>query len=243
MDKVTAEMILGLRDVPQGQETLIGILRQHLSVDNNKLREDVVLSYLGYIPSFMGSGHPDGHKPDGTFVDNKSGPNIIFPDGGDSIQKKRDWVCVVSEFSQSGQLLYIAEVLVSDIWDDLLNDKDHQIFENGKKRDEGHKGSLRVSPKCVYNVWLTKPNTRVVYTNSEAFPKTSKGEYSAPYNKIYESYKNGLSDQKEKIQDLVDNLKEDYREYSEDVITKSSKEKWIKNLISKYLNNFGFLRK
>lgn len=192
MDKLTAEMILGLRDVPQSQSSLIDLFRQHLSVDNNKLREDVVLSYLGYIPSFLGSGHPDGHKPDGTCVDNKSGPAINFPDGGDSIQKKKDWVCVVSEFSQEGQLLYIAEVLVSDIWDDLLQDKDNQIFENNKKRDEGHKGSLRVSPKCTYNVWLTKPNTRVVYVNPIAFPVTSRGEFSAPYNKIYEAYQKGI---------------------------------------------------
>ena len=52
MEKVTAEMILGLKDVPQSQQNLIDLFRQHLSVDNNKLREDVVLSYLGYIPSF-----------------------------------------------------------------------------------------------------------------------------------------------------------------------------------------------
>ena len=187
-----AKMILGTSPTPIEAEDYISFIKYMLSFDNNKLREAIVLAYLGYTFTGQGAGHPDGYKPDGTPADNKSGPTIIFPDGADSIQKKKDWVCVVSEFSQAGQLLYIAEVLVSDIWDDLVQDKDNQIFENNKKRDEGHTGSLRVSPKCTYNVWLTKPNTRVVYVNPTAFPTTSKGDYSAPYHKIYEAYQNGI---------------------------------------------------
>jgi hypothetical protein len=189
MDKGTAEMILGMRPIPQGQEYLIDIFRQHLSLDNNKLREDVVLSYLGYIPSFMGSGHPDGFKLDKTPVDNKSGPGIKFPDGGESIQKKKDWICTVTEFSKTGQLLYIAEVLVSDIWDELIVSRDNQINNNS---DKDSKKSQRVSPEVGYNVWLNKPNTKIVYVNSEAFPKTSKGEFVSQFGKIYEVYKNSL---------------------------------------------------
>lgn len=184
-------MILGLTPVPTELENLISIFRQHLSLDNNKLREDVVLSYLGYTPSFLGSGHPDGFKLDNTPVDNKSGPSIKFPDGGESIQKKKDWVCTVTEFSKTGQLLYIAEVLVSDIWNELIISRDNQVSINA---DKDSKKSQRVSPEVTYNVWLNKPNTKIVYVNETLFPKTSRGEYRAQFGKIYESYsKNGLN--------------------------------------------------
>lgn len=189
MDKGTAEMILGMRPVNEGQENLIEIFRQHLSLDNNKLREDVVLSYLGYIPSFMGSGHPDGFKLDNTPVDNKSGPNITFPDGSESINKKKDWVCTVTEFSKNGQLIYIAEVLVSDIWDELIESRDTQISVNA---DKDSNKSQRVSPEVKYNVWLNKTGTKIVYVNPEAFPRTPKGQIVSQFSKIYETYKKGM---------------------------------------------------
>jgi hypothetical protein len=131
---------------------------------------------MGYTPSYGGAGHPDGYKPDGTCVDNKSGPNIIFPDGAVSITRKHDWVCLVHEFTREGQLIYVAEVAVSDIMEELIEDAAAKTIKGG-----------RVSPACPPSVWLKKENTKILYKNPALYPKTNKtGKIVAHYQKIEE---------------------------------------------------------
>lgn len=163
MDIQVVNWILGKEEIPSQFVSFVELIKTHLALDNNKLREDFVCSLMGYTPSYSGAGHPDGYKPDGTCVDNKSGPNIIFPDGSISITKKHDWVCLVHEFTKDGQLIYVAEVAVSDIMNELIEDAAIKSKKGG-----------RVSPTCPPSVWMKKPNTKVLYKNKELFPKTEK---------------------------------------------------------------------
>ena len=165
MDIQTVKWILGSEQTPEQFVCLIDLIKTHLALDNNKLREDFVCSLMGYTPSYGGVGHPDGYKPDGTCVDNKSGPNIIFPDGAVSITKKHDWVCLVHEFTKEGQLIYVAEVAVSDIMDELVEDAAIKTAKGG-----------RVSPACSHSVWLKKENTKILYKNPSLYPLTKSGK-------------------------------------------------------------------
>ena len=176
MDTQTIKWVLRNDKPPEQFVSFIELIKTHLALDNNKLREDFVCSMMGYIPSYGGVGYPDGYKPDGTCVDNKSGPNIVFPDGAVSITKKHDWVCLVHEFTKDGQLIYVAEVAVSDIMDELIEDAAIKSAKGG-----------RVSPTCSPSVWLKKKNTKILYKNSSLYPKTNKtGKIVAHYQKIDE---------------------------------------------------------
>lgn len=176
MDIQIVKYLLGKEEVPEQFKSMIELISNHLALDNNKLREDFVCSLMGYTPSFQGKGYPDGYKPDGTCVDNKSGPNIIFPDGTISITRKYDWVCLVHEFTEDGKLIYVAEVAVSDIMDELIDDAAAKTIKGG-----------RVSPTCPPSVWLKKENTKVLYKNPSLYPRTKKtNQIIAHYKKIDE---------------------------------------------------------
>ena len=173
MDSYTAACLLGTETPQDNNLHLIELLKTHLSLDNNKLREDFVCSILGYAPSYGGKGHPDGHKPDGTCVDNKSGPNIIFPDGAVAISKKVDWVCLVHQFTEDGKLIYVAEVAVLDIMDELIESALKQKKKGG-----------RVSPMVSPGVWLKKENTKVLYKNPNHYPITETGKKKKFYKEL-----------------------------------------------------------
>ena len=173
MKQRIAQCILGTMEPDECEQPYIELLRQHLSLDNNKLREDYVCSLLGYIPTFGGSGLPDGHKPDGTPVDNKSGHDIVFPDGKDSIEDKLDWECLVQKFDDSGKLIYIAEVKVNEIIDELRESRDQLVAKGG-----------RCSPKVSSTVWLHKSSTRVLYKNPNLFERNKTGRLKSIYNKL-----------------------------------------------------------
>ena len=174
MNLYTAQCILGTQEPKESEKSLIELFRQHLSLDNNKLREDFVCSLLGYTPSYGGQGLPDGYKPDGTCVDNKSGPNIVFPDGAVTIAKKTDWDVLVHQFTKDGQLIYIAEVKVIEIMDELVESASSLTKKGG-----------RVSPICSYSKWLTKPSTRVLYKNPSLFEKKKNGGFKKFYKQLH----------------------------------------------------------
>ena len=171
MDLQTAHYLLEKVKEPTELSNLINLLKKHLSLDNNKLREDYVCSLLGYKPSFEGAGFPDGYKPDGTPVDNKSGHQIIFPDGEYSIENKLDWDCLVSKWNNEGKLIYIAEVKVSEIIEELRESRD-------KKRSKGG----RISPSVSHTIWKDKPSSKMLYKNVSLFPvNPNTGRFKAPY--------------------------------------------------------------
>ena len=174
MDFYTAQCILGKEEPKESEKSLVELLRQHLSLDNNKLREDFVCSLLGYTPSYGGAGYPDGYKPDGTCVDNKSGPHIVFPDGAVTISKKTDWDVLVHQFTKDGQLIYIAEVKVIEIMDELVESASILTKKGG-----------RVSPMCPYSKWLTKPSTRVLYKNPALYERKKNGRLKKFYEQLH----------------------------------------------------------
>tara|TARA_B100000073_G_scaffold9041_2_gene7602 strand:- start:1655 stop:2194 length:540 start_codon:yes stop_codon:yes gene_type:complete len=171
MDFRIAQCVLGAQEPTELEKPFVDLLKQHLALDNNKLREDFVCSLLGYTPSYGGQGYPDGYKPDGTCVDNKSGPHIVFPDGGLTIAKKIDWDVLVHQFTDNGELIYVAEVKVIDIIDELV---ESAIL---LKR----KGS-RVSPICHHTSWVHKPSAKVLYKNQELFERKKNGGFRKFYN-------------------------------------------------------------
>jgi len=173
MDFRIAQCILGLEQPEDFEVPFVNLLKQHLALDNNKLREDFVCSLLGYTPSYGGQGHPDGYKPDGTCVDNKSGPSIVFPDGAPTLPKKVEWDCLVHQFTQDGQLIYVAEVKVSDIMEELIESAAYYTKKGG-----------RVSPQVSYGVWLNKPNTKVLYKNPELFERKKNGGFKKFYEQL-----------------------------------------------------------
>ena len=173
MNQRIAHCILGIEKPKECEKPLIDLLRLHLSFDNNKLREDFVCSLLGYTPTFGGSGCPDGHKPDGTPVDNKSGHYIKFPDGENSIDKKLNWECLVQKFDDLGRLIYITEVQVSEIIKELRESRDQLIAKGA-----------RCTPLVNYNVWLYKPSTKILYKNPNLFERNKTGKLKSIYNKL-----------------------------------------------------------
>lgn len=175
MNQRIAKCILGIEEPNEIEQPLIDLLKQHLALDNNKLREDYVCSLLGYTPTFGGGGFPDGHTPDNTCVDNKSGPEIVFPDGKDTIEDKLDWECLVQKFDDDGRLVYIAEVKVSEIIDELRESRDQLISKNA-----------RVSPMVGSAVWLYKPSTKVLYKNPNLFERTKSGRLRKFYKILNE---------------------------------------------------------
>ena len=88
MDTKLASYLLETTQEPDELRSVVDLLKKHLALDNNKLREDFVCSIFGYKPSYVGAGFPDGYKPDGTSVDIKSGHSIVFPDGENTIENK-----------------------------------------------------------------------------------------------------------------------------------------------------------
>lgn len=192
MDSKMVKMIMGTEEPSnETEKKCIEFIKKHLSYDNNKLREDYVCSLLGYRPSFGGAGFADGYKPDGTPVDNKSGHNIIFPDGANknsevedwAISKKRDWVCLVQKFTADGELIYVAEVPVSCIIKELISDAKNKIKKGG-----------RVSPSVSSKIWREKEETRILYKNPKLYEKTKNGKVQKFYRdidklKYYESVK------------------------------------------------------
>ena len=171
MDFRIAQCVLGAQEPTKMEQPFVDLLKQHLSLDNNKLREDFVCSLLGYTPSYGGQGYPDGYKPDGTCVDNKSGPHIVFPDGGLTIAKKIDWDILVHQFTDNGELIYVAEVKVIDIIDELMESALYYTKKGG-----------RISPQVSYGVWLNKPNTKVLYKNPELFERNKNGRLKKFYD-------------------------------------------------------------
>ena len=170
MDSKFVSYLLGTVEPPTELTYTIDLLKLHLSLDNNKLREDFVCSLLGYKPSYGGAGLPDGYKPDGTPVDNKSGHQIIFPDGEYSIENKLDWDCLVSKWNNEGKLIYIAEVKVSEIIEELREDRD-------RKRNRGG----RISPTVSSAIWKDKPSTKLFYKDVSLFERLKTGGFKAPY--------------------------------------------------------------
>ena len=170
MDLQTAHYLLEKVKEPTELSNLINLLKKHLSLDNNKLREDYVCSHLGYKPSFEGAGFPDGYKPDGSPVDIKSGHSIVFPDGENTIENKLDWVCLVSKWTKDGKLIYIAEVKVSEIIEELREDRD-------RKRNRGG----RISPTVSSAIWKDKPSTKLFYKDVSLFERLKTGGFKAPY--------------------------------------------------------------
>ena len=166
MDFRIAQCVLGSQQPTESEKPFVELLKQHLALDNNKLREDFVCSLLGYTPSYGGQGYPDGYKPDGTCVDNKSGPHIVFPDGGVTIAKKTDWDVLVHQFTKDGKLIYVAEVKVIEIMDELVE----SAINLTKK-------GARVSPICHHTTWIHKPSTKVLYKNTELFEKKKNGKF------------------------------------------------------------------
>ena len=178
MNLSTVQKILGNIETPETETELISLIRTHLSVDNNKLREDFICGLLGYTTSFGGSGYPDGYTPEGISIDCKSGPNIIFPDGHKSILKKLDWIIVVSEYTNQGELIYVVELPVLDIMNELIED----IFN--KTTNLNSKKPSRISPTVSPKVWLDKENTVVKYKNSKLFKKNKNGKLNKFYTKL-----------------------------------------------------------
>lgn len=182
MDSKMVKMIIGTEE-PRNEieKEYIEFIKKQLSYDNNKLREDYVCSLLGYEPSYGGAGYPDGYKPDGTPVDNKSGPNIIFPDGANknlpveewAISKKSNWDCLVQKFTADGELIYVAEVPVSCIMEELVTDAKKKINAGG-----------RVSPSVSSAVWREKKETRILYKNPKLYERTKKGIVQKVYRDI-----------------------------------------------------------
>lgn len=193
MDSKMVKMIMGTEEPSNEiEKEYIELIKKHLSYDNNKLREDFVCSLFGYTPSYGGAGFADGHKDDGTPVDNKSGHNIIFPDGANknlevkdwAISKKRNWVCLVHKFTDDGELIYVAEVPVSCIMKELISDANKKIKKGG-----------RVSPSVSSKIWREKKETRILYKNPKLYEKTKNGKVQKVYRdidnpeKYYESVK------------------------------------------------------
>lgn len=178
MNSTTVNKILGNIETPESESELITLIKKHLSVDNNKLREDFICGLLGYETSFGGSGYPDGYTPEGISIDCKSGPNIIFPDGHKSILKKLDWIIVVSEYTDQGELIYVVELPMLDIIDELLEDvvkKTQKLKSNSPSR---------ISPTVSPKVWLKKENTVVRYKNSELFKRNKNGKLNKFYTQL-----------------------------------------------------------
>jgi|TARA_B100000900_G_C20235402_1_gene575640 hypothetical protein len=171
MDFRIAQCVLGAQEPTKMEQPFVDLLKQHLSLDNNKLREDFVCSLLGYTPSYGGQGYPDGYKPDGTCVDNKSGPSVVFPDGAPTLPKKIDWDILVHQFTDNGELIYVAEVKVIDIIDELMESALYYTKKGG-----------RISPQVSYGVWLNKPNTKVLYKNPELFERNKNGRLKKFYD-------------------------------------------------------------
>ena len=149
-------------ELAQCASKLVSVLQQNLAADNNKLREYHVCSMLGYIPSWGGSGFPDGYKLPNNVepIDVKSGHNIRFPDGGvrrdkigideDPIEKKyRDgWTIVIQKTTEKG-IVYICEVSMADAIDDC---REHLI----ELRANPH--TIRFSPVVSYTKWTKYPS-------------------------------------------------------------------------------------
>lgn len=173
MDIKIAQQVLDSKQVEAQEMPYVDLLKQHLAMDNNKLREDFVCSILGYTPSYGGKGYPDGYKPDGTCVDNKSGPNIIFPDGATAIASKTDWDVLVHQFTADGKLIYVAEVKVLDIMDELVESAVKLAKKGG-----------RVSPMVGSTVWLHKPSTKVLYKNPHLFEYKKNGTLKKFYKEL-----------------------------------------------------------
>jgi len=177
MNKTTVQQILGEIDIPEDQAHLIEILRTHLGCDNNKLREDFVCSLLGYTPSFGGAGYPDGYTQTQQPVDCKSGPNVIFPDGFKSIAKKADWLIIVSEYTNDGKLIYVAEFPMLEIMDELIDDVDKKTKKLSTTKPS------RISPSVSSKVWLTK-DVVVRYKNKSLFKTNKNGKLNKFYTQL-----------------------------------------------------------
>ena len=178
MNTSTVEKILGSIETPESETEMIELIKKHLSVDNNKLREDFICGLLGYETSFGGAGYPDGYTLEGVSIDCKSGPNIIFPDGHKSIFKKLDWMIVVSEYTAQGELIYVVELPMLDIIDELLEDvvkKTHKLKSNSPSR---------ISPTVTPKVWLKKENTVVRYKNLELFRRNKNDKLNKFYTQL-----------------------------------------------------------
>lgn len=178
MNTSTVKKILGHVEIPECEIDLINLIRKHLSVDNNKLREDFICGLLGYETSFGGSGYPDGYTPNGKSIDCKSGPNVIFPDGHKSIFKKLDWIIVVSEYTDQGELIYVVELPMTEIIDELLDD----IVKKTQKLKSN--SPSRISPTVSPKVWLKKENVVVRYKNLELFKRNKNGKLNKFYTQL-----------------------------------------------------------
>jgi len=160
--QMTAQ-ILGLAEASEETKPWVEAFREQLRLDNNKLREHFVCRMFGYEPTNGYRGKADGFDPvTNTDIDVKTG-GIFFPDGGNSIQNKLDWVCLVVEYDQLGLPIYVAEVPVSCIYEEL------QTSANDLKAKGG-----RVSPGCDWKAWVTKPEAKVIFKRPEAYPRTFK---------------------------------------------------------------------
>ena len=60
MDTKLASYLLETTEEPDELRSVVDLLKKHLALDNNKLREDFVCSIFGYEPSYGGAGFPDG---------------------------------------------------------------------------------------------------------------------------------------------------------------------------------------
>ena len=154
--------ILGLIEPEPVEKPWVDALRFQLTLDNNKLREHLICAMFDHIPTNGYSGQPDGVAEDGTPLDVKSGPGINFPDGGNSIHKKVDWVCLVAEYSkEDGLPIYVAEVPVMCIYEELCT-----------HADELQKKGWRFSPYADWKLWVSKPEVKIIFKRPETYPTT-----------------------------------------------------------------------
>lgn len=148
------------------EEQWIAILRGHLLLDNNKLREHLICALFGITPTNGYKGRPDGEK-DGVFYDVKS-HNLSFPDGGRSIRKKQGWVCLICDYSaKDGLPTYVVEVPFDCVYKELS--------ESAKQKES--KGG-RVTPSIPWGVWANKPESKVIFKRPETFPRKKDGTFT-----------------------------------------------------------------
>ena len=68
--------------------------------------------------------------------------------------------------SDSGQLIYVAEVRVNEIINQLRESRDI-------KRNKGG----RISPSVSYTTWKDTPSVRILYKNVSLFPRLDSGAF------------------------------------------------------------------
>jgi hypothetical protein len=179
---------------------LLKLVNQQLAVDNSHLRESHNFSLIGARATLKGAGYPDGYIYDLTKmierpVDNKSGNDAVFPDGGvkrhrigideDAINKKarENWLITVGKNTSKGTV-YVCGFDMSDAFEDLRADL---------VRLRANPNTNRFSPKVSQTQWLSYPSTVCLYKRVELFERQAiRGGLKRMYQRIHDlPYKPG----------------------------------------------------